>query len=156
MLCPCQSGHEFAHCCSPLLANQSAAETPAQLMRSRFTAFYLHQWEYVLATWHPDFRPSCSEAELAAESQQSQWLNLELLSTAAVAGSKGEVEFRAWYRDESGLHAHHERSEFVQLDGLWYYTRGQFLPERNKLKANAPCPCLSGKKYKQCCGRESR
>ncbi|MGL4204582.1 MAG: YchJ family protein [Aeromonadaceae bacterium] len=156
MLCPCQSGHEFDLCCAPLLAKQRLAETPAQLMRSRFTAFFLHRWDYVLATWHPDFRPRCSEAELEAESQQSQWLNLELLATPTAADNSGEVEFRAWYRDETGLHAHHERSEFVRIEGLWYYTRGQFLAERTKLKANTPCPCLSGKKYKQCCGRGLR
>ena len=30
---------------------------------------------------------------------------------------------------------------------------GTFIREERKVGRNEPCPCGSGKKYKQCCGR---
>lgn len=153
-LCPCGSKKNFSLCCQPLLTGEKTAETPEQLMRSRFTAFYLGNiWDYVLKTWHPDTRPSVTAAELAEESLLAKWERLEIRETKT-DGDKGEVTFCAWYRDQTGLHPHIERSQFVRYDGEWVYTTGEFLPYTRtaKIKQNDPCPCGSGKKYKRCCG----
>ena len=153
-LCPCGSKKLFSQCCQPLLNGEKTAETPEQLMRSRFTAFSrADAWGYVLKTWHPDNRPAVSEAELAEESRIAKWEKLEIRETK-VNGEQGEVTFCAWYRDQTGLHPHIERSQFVRYDGEWVYTTGEFLSYTRavKTKPNDPCPCGSGKKYKRCCG----
>ena len=64
MLCPCHSDHLFAECCQPLLDGKTMAATPEQLMRSRFSAYVLHNWHYLLKSWHPDSRPKCTIEEL--------------------------------------------------------------------------------------------
>ena len=153
-LCPCGSNKSYAECCQPLLIGEKRADTPEQLMRSRFTAFYRGDaWQYILATWHPEYRPAVSEAELAEESRLAKWEKLEVRETK-IDGNQGEVTFCAWYRDRQGLHPHLERSQFVRFEGDWVYTTGEFLPYSRavKVKPNDPCPCGSGKKYKKCCG----
>jgi SEC-C motif-containing protein len=153
-LCPCGSKKTFIECCQPLLNGEQTATTPEQLMRSRFTAFYrADAWGYILNTWHPDHRPTVSDAELAAESRLAKWEKLEIRDTK-MDGDLGEVTFCAWYRDQKGLHPHIERSQFVRWQGEWVYTQGEFLPYSRavKIKPNDTCPCGSGKKYKRCCG----
>lgn len=153
-LCPCGSQRPLTDCCQPLLDGQRQAETPEQLMRSRFSAFVLHRWSYLLATWHPEHKPACSEAELAAEAAEGQWLKLIVLASSQ-DGDEGRVRFCAWYRTSDGIHLHHEDSAFHRVNGAWQYTLGQFLPApaEFKIKPNEPCPCGSGKKYKKCCGK---
>ena len=48
----------------------------------------------------------------------------------------------------------------MRMHAYFLSRRGQYLPDdggtlrpRSKVGRNAPCPCGSGKKYKQCCGR---
>ena len=163
--CPCGSGLAFSACCGPLLDSTSFAQHPEQLMRSRFSAFALGHWQYIIDTWHPDYRPALTVESLAQEATASQWEKLEVFSSQihlnAVSGS---VNFCAWYRDETGLHPHREHSDFVLVDGRWYYTRGRHgaaeAPEeqtgavKHKIRVNDPCPCGSGKKYKKCCARQ--
>jgi SEC-C motif-containing protein len=51
----------------------------------------------------------------------------------------------------------HEKAEFVREGGGWIYTRplregpAPFRETVKKPGRNDPCPCGSGKKYKQCC-----
>ncbi len=152
--CPCGSKNQFSECCEPFLKGEKLPESPEQLMRSRFSAFCRGgYWQYILDTWHPEFKPKETAEELAQDSLQGQWEKLEVRH-AAMHGEMGEVTFCAWYRNEKGLHPHLERSFFVRLDGKWVYTEGEFLPyvKAAKTKPNEPCPCGSGKKYKKCCG----
>ncbi len=97
-LCPCGSKKLFTQCCQPLLLGEKTAQTPEQLMRSRFTAFYrADAWSYVLRTWHPAHRPAVSETELAAESHSAKWEKLEVRD-AKMDGDQGEVTFCACNR----------------------------------------------------------
>ena len=36
--CPCGSTKEYRHCCEPIHIDHRAAQTPEQLMRSRYTS----------------------------------------------------------------------------------------------------------------------
>lgn len=153
-LCPCRSGLPLEECCHPYLTGDYQAPTPERLMRSRFSAFTLHEWPYILRTWHPEHRPACSIAELAAEAEETQWVSLTVLASGQDLDThSGWVDFCAYYRDATGLHIHHELSSFVREQEQWFYTQGKFLPvpAELKLKHNMPCPCGSGIKYKKCC-----
>ena len=153
-LCPCRSGLPLEECCHPYLTGDYQAPTPELLMRSRFSAFTLHEWPYILRTWHPQHRPACSIAELAAEAEETQWVSLTVLASGQDLGvHSGWVDFCAYYRDATGLHIHHELSSFVREQEQWFYTQGKFLPApaELKLKPNMLCPCGSAIKYKKCC-----
>jgi SEC-C motif-containing protein len=93
-------------------------------MRSRYCAFVLCDEPYLLATWHPDKRPS----RVRFDSEQ-RWLGLRIRSTQAgsVDDSVGTVEFVARFKVASKGHRLHEISRFEKIDGRWYYLDGQHL-----------------------------
>jgi SEC-C motif-containing protein len=97
-------------------------------MRSRYTAFVLSNREYLLATWHPEKRPS--ELEL---DRDTRWLGLEVRKHKAIDESRAEVEFVARFRATgpstgSGRAGRiHERSRFVKENGRWFYLDGDML-----------------------------
>ncbi len=90
-------------------------------MRSRFSAFALGEWEYLLASWHPSTRPVTLEPDT-----DLAWTRLEIVSArGGPFDQRGEVEFRAHYRsDTAGRGALTERSTFVREHGKWLYVSG--------------------------------
>ncbi len=122
-------------------------------MRSRYSAFVLHCWDYLQETWHKSTRPipfSPMGAELPA------WLGLEVLSQEWDPQSdEAYVEFKAFFRHQNAPQALHEKSRFLRENGRWYYLDGEQypVPPGALPTRNAPCPCGSGKKFKRCCGQ---
>jgi len=151
--CPCGTGKKYRACCAPFLSGHREARTAEQLMRSRFTANVLGNGEYLVRTWHPDTRPPGAITDFAG------WYRLEILATAKgqAGDALGEVEFRAWYRQDGAVGLLHERSRFVRVEGKWRYLDGRIMPapqpQPGRVGRNSPCPCGSGKKYKRCCLR---
>ena len=90
-------------------------------MRSRYSAYVLKLEDYLLATWHPDTRPS--ELDLAADG--SKWLGLEVKKHAQQDDTHATVEFVARYRIAGRGHRLHEISRFVRADGRWFYLDGK-------------------------------
>ncbi len=119
--CPCGSGVPLADCCGRLHAG-AAATTAEQLMRSRYSAYVLGDWDYLRASWHPDTRP----ADLGpVEGPAPTWLGLSVKQHRATGADSAEVEFVARYRVGGGSAARlHERSRFVRIDGRWLYVDG--------------------------------
>ncbi|GGP43109.1 UPF0225 protein [Shewanella algicola] len=148
-LCPCGSQQAYQQCCLPLHVNQLVAQSPEQLMRSRYCAFVVAQFEYLLVTHHPDYRQGLTIEQLAQGN--IHWLGLQVINTKQL-DTTGEVTFKAWYIDDKQIDAIYEQSRFVLQQGRWFYTEGKQmhtkLPERNE-----PCICQSGKKFKQCCAK---
>ena len=119
--CACGSGRSLADCCAPLHAG-TPAETPEALMRSRYSAYVLDLWDYLLATWHPGTRP----ASLPAPEPGLRWLGLEVRRSAMTDADHGTVEFIARSKLGGRAHRMHETSRFVREDGRWYYLDGEF------------------------------
>lgn len=140
--CPCGSREPFIDCCKAVIDHDSAT-TPEALMRSRYSAFVVGAWDYLLQSWHPDTRPS------RISSRNSAWLGLTIVDS-----NEDQVEFIAAFRDGRDICALHEISRFAQIDGHWRYLDGKC--EVTVAKRNSPCPCGSGKKTKRCCGRPGR
>ena len=93
-------------------------------------------------------------------SRNSNWMGLKILRTVKGGASddEGIVEFEATYSQKGIRDVHHETAYFKKIDGSWLYSAGQMTPttvvrEKPKVGRNEPCPCGSGKKYKNCCGR---
>ncbi len=151
-LCPCGSGQGYDRCCQPLHQGSRAADSPAQLMRSRYSAYVLGETQYLLDTHHPEYRGELTLEALAEACGETHWVRLELLATPAAEEAVGYVEFKAWYREGDQLQCLHERSRFLHHQGAWLYCDGEFSPPGSHPGRNAPCPCGSGKKFKRCCG----
>ncbi|MCE9687684.1 YchJ family protein [Shewanella sp. AS16] len=148
--CPCGTGKSYGLCCQPFHSGDSLPQTPEQLMRSRYAAFALKKFDYILASQHPEFLAGLTLAELAREPSPN-WLGLDVMGSSQEQ-DRGEVSFKAWYRLDGRLEVIHEHSLFVREQGRWYYTQGEQLPAKLPGR-NDPCVCHSGKKFKQCCAR---
>lgn len=90
-------------------------------MRSRYSAYVRKLEDYLLATWHPDTRPS----ELDLDADGSKWLGLSVKKHTQQDETHATVEFVARYRIAGKGHRLHETSRFVREGGRWYYRDGE-------------------------------
>ncbi|MFC5728506.1 MULTISPECIES: YchJ family protein [Nocardioides] len=120
--CPCGSGRRYDECCRPLHRGQDAARTAEELMRSRYSAFVVHDASYLLRTWHPATRPESLDLD-----DRVRWTGLDVLATEAggPADERGLVEFRAHHVVAGVPGSLHEVSRFRRQGGAWLYVRGR-------------------------------
>ncbi len=164
-LCPCNSKNNFNECCRPIIEQKIVADSPEKLMRSRYSAYFIKNAEYIYNTYAKSSREKQSVAEIAEWANQCKWLRLEILATSSITNISNvvdvknakdlpTVEFSAYYLFESKLCQLTEKSRFIKKDNHWFYLDGDItankelpLPKRNDL-----CPCFSQIKFKRCCG----
>jgi SEC-C motif-containing protein len=161
--CPCGSGKTFGECCAPLLSGAVQAKTAEALMRARYTAYVTVAIDFLMDTLVKPEGVDTTDADIEgtkAWSEQSTWNGLTIVRTekGGEADSEGVVEFEADYTRHGLRDKYHETANFKKVDGTWLYESGEVLTqtvkrEGRKVGRNEPCPCGSGKKYKQCCGR---
>jgi SEC-C motif-containing protein len=131
-------------------------------MRSRYTAFVLHEADYLLATWDPAHRPG----HLSLKQDRTEWLGLQIIETEAGSATDvtGRVHFIARFRLDGKEQALAENSRFRKDADRWLYIDGEVAPTEKPGSApataarpstgrNEPCPCNSGLKFKRCCGK---
>ena len=147
--CPCGLEQVYSDCCGPYIEGAAIAATPEALMRSRYTAFSMDKVDYLKATWHPETLP-----EDLGEDEPSNWIGLEIIDWGMDDEEQdGEVEFKAKLIFDNKLELLHEVSQFDKIDGKWVYHSGEFKSDEaqvSKIPKSAPCPCGSGKKFKNC------
>ncbi|TVP93371.1 MAG: YchJ family protein [Pseudomonadaceae bacterium] len=148
--CPCGSSNTYADCCQPLHLGNTAPSAE-RLMRSRYSAYTLGLVDYLINTTLPAQQANLDRKAMRQWSKQSRWLGLEVIASEATRPDSDQawVRFIARWQDPNGeKQAHEEHSEFRREQGRWY-----FIDPNHPLKPgrNSPCPCGSGKKYKQCC-----
>ena len=117
---------------------QTKKLTPKQLMQSRYDAFVRMDGKYLQETTTLDVSTDMSPYE------NIEWLKLDILDAY-----DDVVEFKAYFREDETLRVLHEKSTFVEVDGVWKYSDGELL--NTQIQRNEACPCSSGKKYKKCC-----
>lgn len=91
-------------------------------MRSRYSAFALHETSYLLASWHPATRPATLDLD-----PELAWTGLEIVATekGGPGDIDGIVEFRAHHRSGGQVGVLHEVSRFRRAGGEWRYVRGR-------------------------------
>lgn len=154
-LCPCGLPSPFDACCGLFLANKAQPQTPEQLMRSRYTAYTLANIDYIKRTMKGT--PLNQFNALAAKqwAEGVAWIGLKITQSYMESPVVGFVEFTATYIEHNQLKEMHELSEF-HLDGAtWIYVdqlKKNQPPKKQqqKISRNSPCPCGSGKKFKNC------
>ena len=111
-------GHEPCH------SGAAPAPTAEALMRSRYSAFVACDADYLLASWHPDTRPSRVRFD-----PEQRWLGLSIKDTDAGSenDTEGVVEFVARFKVQGRGHRQRERSRFERIEGRWYYLDGEHL-----------------------------
>lgn len=120
--CYCGSGRDCATCCLPYIQGQRTAPTAEALMRSRYTAFVLHAWDYLYATWHPSTRPK----NIGEDSADIEWQGLQIFGKqqGRRGQKKGRVQFCARYLHHGETHSLSENSQFIYEQGRWWYLSG--------------------------------
>lgn len=122
--CACGTGEPYGKCCFPLHAGDRQAATAEQLMRSRYSATAVGEYDYVWRTWHPATRPP----DLSPRDGIT-WTGLEVME--AVAGTAedeiGEVEFCAHFVQAGRTGTLQERSRFVVRARRWFYLDGDVI-----------------------------
>ncbi|WP_443938333.1 YchJ family protein [Pedobacter sp. MW01-1-1] len=122
LICPCGTGLNYANCCQLYHLNMRFAPTAEALMRSRYTAFVMHEGDYLVDTTHVSKRQGNLKKAYLASAKNTKWLRLEILLS-----DFDTVEFKAHYVDSKNRPAVlHEKSNFRLEDGKWYYLDGRF------------------------------
>ena len=148
----------YIQCCGLYIDHREPPKTPEALMRSRYTAYSLANIAYFKATMHGKALIHFDEVEAENWARSVQWLNLKVVKTQMHLTDEhiGYVEFIATFIDKKTVKQIHENSRFHQIDDRWLYVDGenniQNQPSSLKYSRNAPCPCGSNKKFKNCHG----
>lgn len=158
-ICSCGSDLNLEDCCLPYIEGTKPAPTPEALMRSRYTAHTIKNYDYLDTSTHPSMREEVTSEEMRAWSESVEWLGLEILSTRGGQEGEvtGEVSFVARYAISGVPQELREDSFFRREEDQWYYVDGNVhggepvRRESPKVGRNEPCPCGSGKKFKKCC-----
>lgn len=152
--CKCGKALELELCCQPFLDKRRLPDTAEALMRSRFSAYCLGFFQYILDTYHHTTRPNCSAHELQQSVNNLRWLFLDVINTG-IQGEYQFVEFKAYLSEQSQIHCIHEVSRFVCENEQWLYIDGEFKSEHGRIHIgrNDTCFCKSGLKFKKCCGK---
>jgi SEC-C motif-containing protein len=153
---PCFCGNPLAYsqCCELIHSGTQTAESAEALMRSRYSAFCLNKFTYLVETHRPTAGispPRVEDFELGVH-----WVGLRVIQTeyGEIGDRNGYVDFAAFYQtaNRSGqpaLEQIRERSYFEFADNRWFYVSGE-AASKLKLTRNEACPCNSGKKIKKC------
>ncbi|GGN21899.1 MULTISPECIES: YchJ family protein [Marinomonas] len=160
--CPCETGSPYEMCCGMYHNNPGTAPTAETLMRSRYTAFALGNFDYIAATQKLTDEPNQSASDIQDSNEKTKWIKLEIHSTeeGLEKDKKGLVAFSAHFKEGKHIGRLSERSLFKKIKGQWFYTSGEHDIQKNtplinseamKVGRNDPCLCGSGKKFKKCC-----
>jgi len=95
-------------------------------MRSRYTAYTQSNVNYIFETMSGEALKKTNRQAVQQWAQQSEWITLEILATPPVHanGIEGEVEFKAYFKENGQPKVVHERSKFCKVKGYWFYIDG--------------------------------
>ncbi len=124
-------------------------------MRSRFTAHVVGDEAHL----HRTYQGTASQPYVAVPVEATiPWTRLVVHAHETTSNpDQSFVEFSAFYLENNAELVLQEKAEFRRTAGEWIYTRtvrqgpAPVKITQPKPGRNDPCPCGSGKKYKQCC-----
>jgi SEC-C motif-containing protein len=153
--CFCGSQKEYDICCGLYLEKEEIPQTPEQLMRSRYTAYCLADIGYIKQTMKGTPLNTFDVLEAKEWANSVTWLGLKVIQSYMETHVVGFVEFEATILERKQLKIIHELSEFHKQGTSWFYVDGLNKREtstknKSKVGRNGPCPCGSGRKFKNC------
>ncbi len=159
MQCPCGSGNNFIQCCDLLINQNKLAQSPEQLMRSRYSAYATNNAEYIYKTYADISQCAQSISEIKEWAEQTTWLKLVIHSTSSFVNKHCKstlptVHFSAYYQHLGKYYQLSEKSQFCFERKQWRYLDGE-VSQNDELAIpgrNEHCFCGGDKKFKRCCG----
>ncbi len=158
MGCHCGADVDYSRCCGRFLEGDELPATAEELMRSRYVAYKLGDFDYMERTQVDPFDRETAQFWFG----KIEWIGLRIKSVegGGEGDREGVVEFVATYTLDGHRFEHRERSQFIRVDGGWKYVKGQIWQPPTlrrsvpRIGRNDPCPCGSGRKFKRCCGKK--
>ena len=117
--CPCNKDKKYVDCCAKIHEDITKAETPEQLMRSRYSAYVLGMIEFLMKSHHSSTRPLKEKEEILKWAKSVKWLGLDVLET-----NTNQVTFKAHFLEGLKKQVIHEKSNFEKENGYWTYVDG--------------------------------
>ena len=77
-LCPCGSGRPLDECCGPYLEGKAWPDDADTMVRSRFSAYCLGKFDYLVETTHPAYREDLTAQMLEEQTRDVHWLRLDM------------------------------------------------------------------------------
>ena len=130
--CPCGGG-AYAGCCGPLHAGEREASDAAQLMRARFSAFAVHDADYLWKTLHEAHDDRAAGEEAYRQQLEQGFANLRYTAVkvidvrapeAQTPDAIAQVLFHAAIQQHRRDRSIVELSDFALQDGCWRYLSG--------------------------------
>lgn len=130
--CPCGSLKKYKKCCK-VYHNGSNPKTALELMKSRYCAFVVREYKYIIKTTHEENNDYTNDLNLWKESILEFSNNCEFKELEIIEFIQDDtisyVTFKATiyqnYKDISFT----EKSKFFKQNGIWLYHSGKFLDE---------------------------
>lgn len=134
-LCPCSSGKMYANCCEPFHKGIALPEDALALMRSRYSAYALHNADYIMATTHPQnsgFKsdPKRWKEDILLFTKNTHFEQLEIIEFKS-GSAQAEVTFRAYLAQGDQDVSFEETSLFEKVGDRWLYKEGIFINNRS-------------------------
>lgn len=105
--------------------------TAEALMRSRYSAFAKNEMQYLRDTTDPQTLENIDDEANKEWAERAKFLKLEIVR-AEEKGTKGVVEFKAFYSVDDEDYVHHEVSTFRKQAGQWFFKSGKVKAEKTE------------------------
>ena len=141
-LCPCGSGKSYKECCGPYHGLMYWPEDAETLVRARFSAYCLQNWDFLKGTEYYDEVPgentyACEDMEKEAREEGRTWSSLRILESGRDKDSAYEyVRYEYTLMDpKTGVEYWEQKDYLTTIDGKIYYTTGTDFIEREAPKS---------------------
>ena len=136
-ICHCGlSGKDYGKCCGRYHTGVKDTEkSPLEVLMTRYSAFCEGKDDYLLKTWHKDFRPDISAKKFSREIKNGgKWLKLQVLGVWLNEDrTRAMIKYELTFRDAGGVCRSICISSFVYEDGKWFYTDEVDSADNNQL-----------------------
>jgi len=128
--CPCGSLKKYKKCCK-IFHDGTLPKTALELMKSRFSAFFVQNSQYIISTTHQDnidFTKDLKSwnSDILYFSKNTEFVKLEIIEFIDDE-IESFVTFRATLLQDGNDASFTEKSRFLKVDGKWQYVDGQFI-----------------------------
>jgi SEC-C motif-containing protein len=128
--CPCGSGQKYKKCCG-VFHKGALPKTAKELMASRYSAFVVSDFKYIIKTTHKENIDFTSDISNWKNSILDFCKNCEFKKLDILEFIDGEdeayVTFKVNIICEDKDNSFTERSKFFKENNMWLYHSGEFL-----------------------------
>lgn len=118
--CPCGSGLKYKKCCKTYHDGR-VPKNALLLMKSRYSAYALNQYRYIIKT---HYKSTESIESIKEFSQNTTFQKLEIIEFLD-GDCEAFVTFKANLLTDNRDSSFTEKSRFIKENGIWFYVDGE-------------------------------